>query len=148
MKFAKKSDEELTMLNLIEPGTYDFEVIDAQDKVSRAGNDMISITLRIWDNHGRERQVYDYLLESFPVKLKHFAKVTGLLDKYELGEIVASDCLRRSGRVEVIIKPEEPNPSGGIYPAKNNVKDYLLPDKITPITKPKVDDFDCEELPF
>ena len=148
MKFSPKTDDEINALNLIEPGIYDFEVMDAKDKTSKSGNEMIELRLKVWDKNGLEHHIYDYLLEALAFKLKHFSKVSGLLVKYEHGTIFATDCIGKSGKVEVIIQKGQPNPNGGVYSDKNSIKDYIessMPSSA--VTKPK-DDFIDSELPF
>lgn len=119
MKFKPKTNEELDAVGLLEPGEYDFEVKDATDKTSKAGNEMIALELDILTRSGRWK-AFDYILEAFPRKLNHFAKAVGLEAKYEQGEITAQDCLRKQGRCEIEIEP-----AAGNYPAKNIVTDYL-----------------------
>lgn len=148
MKFQPKSEQELQAMNLIDPGTYQFEVVTATDKISKKGNEMIEVQLKIWDINGHEHIVYDYLLESMAYKLKHFADVCGLGDKYLAGELGSLDCVGRGGKVELIIQDGQPKPDGGLYPAKNAVKDYVL--KGSGNTKPAVIDepFVDDDLPF
>jgi len=147
MKFNPKTEQELKAMNLIEPGIYDYQVIDAKDTISKnSGNEMIELKLKIWDIEGRERLVFDYLLESFAHKLRHFAESNSMLDKYEAGQFHASDCLGKSGKAEIIIQKDKT----GLYSDKNSVKDYVVFDKLVvqkdlPLKK---DTFINDDLPF
>lgn len=129
MKFKHITDEELQSLFIVDPGVYDFEVTAASDRISKNGNEMIELKLKIWDKKGNERIVFDYLLEAMKFKLKHFAECVGLEDKYNSDEIEASDCIGKMGKVDIIIQQGQPNMSGGYYPDKNAVKDYVKSDK-------------------
>lgn len=146
MKFPPKTKEELAVMNLIAAGRYPFEIIAAKDTFSKSGNEMIAITLKIWDANNHERIVFDYLLEAMSFKLRHFAEATGLLEKYESGVLLASHCLGKSGYLDLIVQKDKT----GQYPDKNAVKDYVTPDEHSkpapnyPTTKP----LDQENPPF
>lgn len=124
MNFNPLSETEV--LNLIPAGEYDFLVKEAEDRHSKTGNEMIKLTLAIWDANGNERIVFDYLLDKLMYKVKHFADAVGLEEKYLAGGYSAQDCLNLSGRCKVIVdEPEENSP----YPPKNSIKDYCKADK-------------------
>ena len=97
----------------------DFEVMTAENKTSKAGNDMIAVKLRVW--HGeREAHVYDYLMATMGFKLLHFCEASGLTDRYASGGLDASDCQRKTGRAVIGLEP-----ASGNYSAKNVVRDYV-----------------------
>ena len=151
MRFQPKTEQEIQAMNLIAPGVYQFEVIAAKDKMSKKGNEMIEVQLKIWDINGHEHFVYDYLLESMSYKLKHFTDVTGLADKYAAGNLEASDCVGMCGNVELIIQSGQPKPDGsGNYPDKNAVKDYIAKGAASKTVKaPSVDEpFLDDDVPF
>lgn len=150
MKFTPKTKSDLQSLLVFPEGFYDFEVIAAEDSISRNGNEMIKLELKIWDKRGKERIVYDYLLELMAFKFRNFCETTNLLDKYEKGELKAIDCKNKTGYVHVVIDPERPNPSGGFYPIKNSVKDYAckLKNNISNLQPLKIDDGLDQDIPF
>jgi hypothetical protein len=118
MKFTPKSEDDLKRESLLAPGTYDFEVLSADETQSKkSGADMIALKLRIFSDQG-ERSVRDWLMPSMGFKLRHFAETTGMLAAYEAGTFNAEDCKGRSGRVILVIKDSEQ------YGPQNNVKDY------------------------
>ncbi len=136
MNFAPRTEEEIIQrqeevktMNLLPYGIYDFEVSDASDKISKTGNEMIELIVKVWDDNGKERFLYDYLVEKMEYKLKHFCEYNGLHDKYDMGTLNAKDCLRVSGKVEIGIQKGKPNPNGGMYPDKNFVIDYVSKEK-------------------
>lgn len=126
MRFVPKTQEELDRINLLEEGIYPFEVAFATDKVSKTGKEMIELKLRVWDKEGKEHTIYDYLIEALGYKLRHFSQAIGILNKYQEGMITHLDCLNKSGNVEIGIKEPQENHRGGLYPAKNIVKDYIV----------------------
>lgn len=145
MRFTPKTEKEIQEMNLISPGIYDFEVISASDKMSKTGNEMIELKIKIWDINNQERIIFDYLLEAMSFKLRHFAEATGLLQKYESGMLLAKDCLGKSGKVEIIIQKDK----NGQYGDKNAVKDYISSNEISHAEPIKKDDsFLNDEIPF
>jgi hypothetical protein len=142
MKFKPVSEEELSRDDLIPKGKYDFEVKFAEDAVSKSsGDDMIKLTLTVFDQHGSKRLVWDYLIETVPWKLRHFCEATGLEKKYESGELTAEDCIGKSGKLEIAIDNKSKD-----FPPKNVVRDYSV-GSLAPKSKSEPDD-DDSEIPF
>lgn len=104
------------------PGDYDFEVHDASEERSSTGNDMIKLTLWVFNDEGNKRTVFDYLVnsEKAQFKIRHFADAIGRIADYERGELDVNDIVDRTGRLALRIKP-----ASGDYPANNSVGDYL-----------------------
>jgi hypothetical protein len=149
MKFVPKTDDEIATDGLLPDGVYGFEVAEAEDTISKKGNDMIHVKLRVYDPAGGFKLVDDYLLESVLYKVKHIADVTGLADQYARGEFGADDLIGKSGHVKIGNQKQEG------YSPKNVVKDYVVPkDGSTPAPKPRAkaatadDPFGDDEVPF
>ncbi|CEG60979.1 DUF669 domain-containing protein [Legionella micdadei] len=130
MRFTPKTEEELQLMTLLEPGIYQFQVSTATNEMSKSGNEMIKLTLNIWDKDGRLHFIYDYLLEAMGYKLRHFCETTGLIDKYDHGEINVTDCINRQGYVELAIQEGKLKDNGERYPSRNSVKDYIKKSKV------------------
>lgn len=146
MKFTPKSEDDLKREALLAPGTYDFEVVSADEAVSKKGADMIALKLRIFSDQG-ERSVRDWLMPSMGFKLRHFAETTGMLAAYDAGTFNAEDCKGRSGRVILVIKDSEQ------YGPQNNVKDYekkaaALESPVVPVAAKKIPAPSDETIPF
>lgn len=142
MRFVPKTEEEVSNFTVPE-GVYDFEIVNAIDTVSKSsGNDMIKLMINFYDNEGKLKSIDDYLLESMAYKLRHAAEACGLLKKYESGELEAEDFVGKTGKFKLVISKGRPKPDGGVYPDKNDVKDYIIDGKATkPVkAKPAVDD--------
>lgn len=151
MRFEPKSNEELEVMDLIPEGIYNAQVLQAQDKLSKNGNEMVQVVLQIWDSEGRPRPVYDYLLPQMAKKLKHFAVAADLLERYEQGSILAEHCIGKCLNVEIIIQQGKQRPDGsGDYPAKNSVKDYQVKnDSVSqPVKAASESDFIEDDIPF
>lgn len=140
MRFEPKTEKEVQEMNLRDPGEYDFLVVEAEDKLSRAGNDMAEIKLQMEDGQGRRFHITDYLVgtDGMAYKVRHFAEAVGLLAEYEKGNLPAEIMTGRTGRCKVGIKPAQ-----GQYRAQNTVTDYIPTGDAAPV-KQLVDD----EIPF
>lgn len=153
MKFDPLSEEQLETQALVPEGIYSYQVIQAEDKVSKAGNDYISLTIKVWQEAGNDGCVFTNL--ALIKLLKHFCDVNQLQDRYNSGEVPASICRGKSGgRVMIGIEGEKPNPTGGFYKEKNIVKDYIIApagsllNPMKPLPAVKSDFDDCTDIPF
>lgn len=123
LNFIPKTEKELSSINLFEPGTCAFEIIEAFQKNSKNGNPMIELKIRIWDKNGREKIISDYLvvIPEMEFKIKHFCDATGLEDKYNSGTLEDIDCVNKNGQLKLTITKDK----SGKYPDKNTVLDYI-----------------------
>lgn len=149
--FNPMSDEELDAFDLIPEGVYNFEVIKSARKTSKSGNPMAELTLSVWDSEGKVHNVFDYLVFS-QVKLNikkvsHFSKAVGLHEEYKRGEL-PEELEHFSGKVEIGVQDEQPKPSGGFYPKKNVVVDYIVDGEVKQKLPKDKDGFKDDELPF
>lgn len=121
MKFTPKTEKQIQEENLRPAGTYSFEIVKAEDKISSKQNEMIELTLKVFDNDGNSFLVNDYLLESMAFKLRHAADACGLIDRYEMGTLQAIDFDGKTGQVKIKISKDK----NGVYADKNTVGDYI-----------------------
>lgn len=121
MNFAPKTEKEVQESGLVPIAEYDFDVLDAEDTISKkSGNPMIKINIGLYIDGQVKNRVFDYLLPAMEAKLRHFCDTVGLLSQYEAGQLEAADCVGRSGRAKIGIDPAKDS-----FPAKNVVKDYV-----------------------
>lgn len=148
MKFDPLTEEQLQTQSLLPEGIYSYQVIKAQEKTSKAGNQYISLDLKVWDEEGREHTIYSNL--ALVKLIKHFCDVNGLEDAYQSGNICDYDCNNRSGgKVVLAIEGEKPNPLGGMYKAKNVVRDYVKDENRSSTVRAKTpDEFINDDVPF
>lgn len=125
MKVTPKTEKELLEMNLIPPGDYAFEVLDAQDKQSKKGSDMIELTLGVFVGDSR-RLITDFLLDAMPGKLFHFCQYTGLAGKYASGDLKAEDCLGKTGFLSIKTQKgkKKDGPGNEYWPDRSSVDDY------------------------
>lgn len=122
MRFAPKTENEIASENLLPPGTYDFEIITAEDAISKAsGNEMIKLTVHIFSEDGTPTTCFDYLMEKVAYRLRHAAEVCGLMAEYERGALDAIDFQGKTGRCKVAIQKDK----SGQFPDKNTIVDYI-----------------------
>lgn len=152
MQFIPLSENELQMASLLPEGSYRYSVYKAEDKLSHAGNEYTAITLKVWDNEGKEHLVFTNM--SLIKLLKHFCDVNGMFDQYNSGNISAHEFVdKNEGRVLLGVEGEKPDGKGGMYKAKNIVKDYIGSAQASltaPLMSPsKGQDFvDDKDIPF
>lgn len=110
---------------LIKEGRYKFTVLDAREKRSDGGNDMINLKLSL-DVDGRKLIHWDTLLFMPKMfwKVEHFCKAAGMFEKIAQGRLTPDDCFGRTGYVDIIQKPD--NKTGELG---NQVKDYVKPEE-------------------
>jgi hypothetical protein len=144
MSFAPKTEKEVQEAALAPAADYDFDVLMAEDLISKNLNPMIKVIIGLYIDGAVKNQIFDYLLPAMEGKLRHFCDTVGLLSQYEAGQLEAADCVGRSGRVKIAIKPEKNG-----YSAKNIVRDYICraakPLAGKPVESPEVEDSD---IPF
>lgn len=132
-------------------GVVDFEIRAAEDTVSKNGNDMIKLTVDIYNSEGKKQTVFDYLLESIAYKLRHCADACGLTAQYESGALDAIEFEGKSGKCKINIQKDK----SGQYPDKNGIADYLVDEapaqsaatKPAAARKPAMADLD-DDIPF
>jgi len=123
VNFKPLSKQDAMASQLFPKGAYRFEVLEATDKESRAGNPMIELKLKVTDSRGVARFVTDYLLEQWPIKLRHAAEACGLIDQYDAGELTGQNFVGKTGRVMLGIQKDKAKK----FPDKNVVLDYVVP---------------------
>lgn len=146
MPYTPKTEEDLIKESLYPDGDYDFEVIGTQDTVSKSGNDMYVLKLKVF-NDDDYTLLTDYIAfgSNFGErKFRHAADTCGLLDVYSTGNLKADDFLKKCGKVKIKIQEgsaQYPNP-------KNVVVDYIKHDSVVTAASPKVEDDLNDGIPF
>lgn len=129
--FKPLSEDEIDSMNLMDEGIYNFEVRRSTRKTSKANNPMSELILKVWDAQGKEHSLYDYLVFSNVNlnirKVKHFCDATGLQAEYKTGNI-REELGGLTGKVHIGRQTSMPKDTGGFYPAKNVVLDYVVCD--------------------
>lgn len=123
MQFKPKSEKDLAADGLWPNQIVDFEVLEAEDTESRAGDPMVKMKIKVFNEQGGTRTVYEYLLgtEKMQWKVRAFCAATGLLDQYETGVLEAVEMEGRTGKAKLIIQEDKT----GQYGDKNAIGAYV-----------------------
>jgi len=155
MRFTPISKEEADKQSkksytLLSEGDYDFVVISATNKISKSGKDMIELVLGLYD--GKENpvaRIYDYLLEDFQWKIRHFCESVGLAKNYENGILDINYLVDLTGKAHIKIEKDK----NGIYRDRNAVSDYIgvkqdVAIRTVSTTDESIPPFSDNDLPF
>lgn len=133
MNFTPKTDKEIAADALWSAGNYRFEILDRAmlgnreietgDTVSKNGDDMILLVVKVFNGDGRGRVVPDYLVARSPKKLRQAAIACGLLAEYDAGSIDGEAFIGKTGMLKLTVEKDKT----GQYPDKNAVAAYLRP---------------------
>ncbi|SRR5260221_7320230 len=154
-EFTPLSEEDIAKVqsgDLLPDGTYEFEVVSCYNKVSRNGNPMLEVELKVFDEKQCSRIVKDYLLTSSLMifKLKHFCDSIGLSDQYLKGQLDFSKTLNRCGKVIIMTQKGNQKADGTYYLDRNAVKDYIKADaeQLKIVSEVKDEKLFNDEIPF
>lgn len=117
--FQPKTDKELEERQLLPRGEYAFEIIEATETTSLAGNAMIEMRVRVTKN-GLARILPDYVLPLRPAKFRNCCIACGVEEKYLSGSVTDDDLLGKRGKARVGVERAK----RGFGP-KNVIVDYL-----------------------
>jgi hypothetical protein len=106
--------------SLLPAGWHPASITEAAEKRSKAGNDMIEVTVMIRDAAGEDRTLRDWLTDRAlgAAKLRHAADTVGALAKYEAGEISQDDFPGHDVMVKIAVEKKR-----GFDP-RNVIEDY------------------------
>lgn len=152
VRFQPKTDEELKAERLLPDGEYSFMVTEAQEAVSKSGNNMIKLTHRVFKPDGTFVLVSDYLVlrDDLMYKVSNFCKSVGLKEQYDAGELNTDEIKYKEGVCYIVTQEG----TGG-YDDKNSVKKYIedgkadIPkDSLTKTLESNGPALDSDEIPF
>jgi hypothetical protein len=122
MEFNPEDGATKSGFELLPAGEYEIEVIEAEERPSQKGNQMIALTLQTKHPDGYDSRVWDYLV-SVPAatfKIKMFCDATGLTKQYEGGTLTAEDCMAKRARARITVEAGRDG-----FGDRNSVADYL-----------------------
>lgn len=131
MKFIPISQEEMDSYSpTLEDGVHDFEVIDAKDMVSKNDEEMIELTLKVWNHLGIPFTVRDWMTANpkFQFKIKQFSESVGKPEIFQSGELIAYQLVGLCGKLKTKLKKGIdgvrmfPNVTGYVNSKENNHK--------------------------
>lgn len=97
MNFKPYTDEELVELNLVPHGEYTFKVLEAEERLSKAGNECMRVVIEL---HTKKRLV-EWISGALPSKLAEFCKAINVYDLYKTGKLTANNVINKTGNLIV-----------------------------------------------
>jgi hypothetical protein len=120
---------------LLDDGEYEAVIDSMIPKISQSGNNMIDVTLSVYDRNGNPKIIFDYIVltPGMMWKFKHICDSAGLCKEYTDKTFKVEMALRKNVRVRISTKEGGLIPSdklkgkseGSRYPTKNVIEDYL-----------------------
>lgn len=110
--------------NLLEEGWYDAEIISAEDTTSKAGNDMIKLTVKVYPEEGGSRTVWEYLTSAAAWKVGAWREAVAKPIPEGAAEVDVTAADFAGQRVHVMLAREAGN---GGYGPKNTIKEVANP---------------------
>ena len=122
MKFKPQTKEEAASAERrsLPAGTYDAEVLLAEETRSKAGNDMLKIKLAVYRPNGGQEWVWDYITDT-SYRLGQLMSACGLNEQYQKGEVHPDELEGKSFKVTLKV-----DPARGEYSERNSVGRYGL----------------------
>lgn len=152
MEFNPTDSSGRSSFELLPEGTYDIEVIEAEERTSQKGNEMIALTIQAKHPEGYPVRIWDYLV-SVPAavfKIEQFCTAAGLQDKFKAGRLMADDCVGKHLRAKIEIESGRDN-----YADRNSIQEYVATDEnqrsgiaTQPAAKTAPKPIAEEEIPF
>jgi hypothetical protein len=111
---------EKSLRTLLPAGKQDARFVEAEERPAKSGKDMIAVGLAVIDADGQERVLRDYFTDSAAcaVRFRHAAAAVGALERFEAGEISASDFVGHACRIQIGVEKKRG------YNPRNVVLDY------------------------
>ena len=121
MEFVPKNEKQLAENRPLHAGVFSFEILEAWEKTSQAGNPMFELKVQISNGNGISRTLADYLLPKGvrAEKLLHCAIACGLRHEYDSGSLPASSFVGKRGRLRLGLEKKKG------FPDRNVIEDYL-----------------------
>ena len=120
--YSDAEARKVSLRTLLLAGTYLGRIIEAVEKVSKAGNSMIEMRVAVRGSDGIDRELPDWLVanDRGALKLRHAAEAVGALARYEAGEIEAEHFPGHDVRVKIIVEKRRN------FPDQNRIEDYIV----------------------
>jgi len=121
MEFVPKDEKAIAENKPLNAGVFQYEILEAWEKTSQAGNPMFELKVQVTNGNGVSRTLVDYLLPKGirAEKLLHCCISCGIRDVYDSGSLPASAFVGRRGRLRLGIEKRKG------FPDRNVIEDYL-----------------------
>lgn len=131
-------------VTLIPDGEYDGEIALADETMSKAGNAMLKLTVKVWTGNGGARTVFDYIVNPSGLwKWKQIASALRLMAEFESGDLQPPDVIGKALRVTVRTKEDK---TGQFQPS--NIITRYLPSEAAHQAAPSQSTAADDDMPF
>lgn len=122
MEFNPQDAGDRSSFTLLPEGTYDIEVVDAEERTSQKGNQMIALTLEAKHPDGYPSRIWDYLVSTPAAvfKIKNFCDAAGLTQVFESGRLTVAECQGKRLKAKIFIESGRDG-----YQDRNAIREYL-----------------------
>jgi len=122
MEFNPGDGAQRGSFELLPAGEYDVEVIEAEERTSQKGNQMIALTLQARHPDGYDARVWDYLVSTPAAvfKIRMFCDAAGLQKQFDSGRLTAEDCVGATSRAKIVVEDGRDG-----YSDRNSVAEYM-----------------------
>lgn len=155
MEFTVLSDEELKkQQGKLVAGDIFFKVLEAEECVSKAGNNQIKLTLEVRDSNETVGRIFDYLVSTQQWKIKLFLNSINHPELWEQGKITPPMLRGQKGQAKIKIETHEKYGDQAkveVYHShpdlsEKNAKTIVSND--APLGSPKSNEFIDNDVPF
>jgi hypothetical protein len=123
VKIEYKTEEELDSGGFKgAEGEADFVISSAQESISKSGNEMIKIGVKVWDKNGEEGVVLDYLVGTVAFKIKQICESIGKPEWYSAELDLTPEMLEGMGGKCILKIEKSTNPE---YSDSTKIKSYI-----------------------
>lgn len=121
MEFNPEDGASSGGFDLLPEGMYDVKVIEAEERVSQKGNQMIALTLSARHPDGYDCRIWDYLVSTSAAvfKIRMFCHGADLMKQFESGRLKASECIGRTLTAKIGVESGRDG-----YSDRNTIIDY------------------------
>jgi len=125
MEFNPQDAGDRGSFTLLPEGLYDIEVVEAEERTSQKGNQMIALTIEARHPDGYPSRVWDYLVSTPAAlfKVKQFCDAAGLTSAFESGRLAIQDCRGRQLKAKIMVEAGR-----GGYQDRNSIREYVAAD--------------------
>jgi len=108
--------------SLLPEGLYDIEVVEAEERSSKSGNQMIALTIEVRHPDGYPSRVWDYLVSTPAAifKIKQFCDAAGLTSEFAAGTLTQAHCRNRKLKAKIFVESGREG-----FQDRNAIREYL-----------------------
>lgn len=132
MQFQPKTKQEIDEMGLWPvDDLYTFKVLEkvvfgngnaifTEEKLSKKGTPMIQMVVQVFNSHGKDMTIKDYIMSSYPTKLFALCEALGLMEEYHRGDLTPAHLIGKGAFCKLKIETDDTGTK------RNRIADYFL----------------------